>query len=226
MLFKGVITQASGSIGGITASHNKGGLYFRARTIPTNPASPQQVAVRNNLSQLVTAWNALTTAQRNSWIVYGDNVTKTNPLGDQIKVSGINWYMGANSARLQAAFARVDEITGAFDRGSHSGFTFTADATADEVDVGFTNTDDWANEDDSAALVYASRPQNPGIAFFKGPYRFAGSIDGDGVTPPTSPATIALPFAVAAGQQVFFQVVVIRADGRYSSPFRGSAIAA
>ncbi|KKM06452.1 hypothetical protein LCGC14_1743870, partial [marine sediment metagenome] len=48
MLFKsGLITQGSGSIGGLTASHNRGGMYFRARTIPTNPATSFQTVVRN-----------------------------------------------------------------------------------------------------------------------------------------------------------------------------------
>ena len=51
-------------------------------------------------------------------------------------------------------------------------------------------------------------------------------ISGDGTTPPTSPAAIGLPFACVAGQKLFAKAVLSRADGRLSSPFRGSGVAA
>ncbi len=69
-------------------------------------------------------------------------------------------------------------------------------------------------------LVYASRPQNPGKIFFKGPYRYMDSIDGDSVTPPTSPATMSLPFPCVSGQNMFYRAQVIRGDGRLSLSFR------
>lgn len=227
MLIKSqLVTQISGSVGGLTGSHNKGGMYFRARTIPVNPASTFQVAVRNFMSQLVSAWQTtLTDPQRNGWWVYSQNVTKTNPLGDQVKVSGINWYAGANVGRLQAGQARVDDPPTTFNRGDFAAMLFTADATAGTADVTFSPADAWANEDEAFALIYFSRPMSPTINFFKGPYRLAGTIDGDSITPPTSPATIALPFPTGVGNVVFMKVVVVRADGRYSSPFRTQAIA-
>jgi hypothetical protein len=40
-------------------------------------------------------------------------------------------------------------------------------------------------------------------------------------TPPTSPATITLPFVTGpALSKLFMKVVAVRADGRPSSPFR------
>jgi hypothetical protein len=120
----------------------------------------------------------------------------------------------------------VDDGPTDFTLGGFTNPSFGIDATADEVDVTFTNTDAWANEDDSFALVYASRPQNASIDFFKGPYRFAGVIAGDLAVPPTSPAAIALPFATVAGQKVFLKLSVSRADGRLSQTFRGFGIGA
>ena len=42
MLFKSAaFTQASGSVGGLTFAHNRGGMYTRARSIPVNPKTQQ-----------------------------------------------------------------------------------------------------------------------------------------------------------------------------------------
>ena len=219
MLFKsGTITQASGSFGGMTASHNKGGMYMRARTIPTNPASTFQAIIRQNVSDLVNRWeNVLTSTQRAAWNVYAANVTVLNKLGDAIHLSGQNWYIGCNTSRPLSALAYVDDAPTIFNTGAGNPPTIDSWTPATpSVDLAFVAADAWASEDGAAMQIYASRPQNAGISFFKGPYRFAGSILGDATTPPTSPATIPLPFAVAVGEKVFFRGRLVRADGRRS----------
>ena len=223
MLFKSqLVTEVSGSIGGITGSHNLGGMYFRARATPTNPNTPQQQAIRSAVGDLVARWpNTLTTLQRDLWRFYALNVPLLNPLGEPITVTGLNMYVRGNVPRLQAALVRQDDGPTVFNLGDFTTPFFDADRGADTMDVTFTNTDDWANEDDSAMLVYASRPQNPSIVFFKGPYRLTGVILGDATTPPTSPATLALPFPLAPGQRLFARIAVTRADGRRSLSFRG-----
>ena len=45
-----VYTQASGSVGGLTYSHNRSGMYTRARSTPTDPASTLQLERRSNFS--------------------------------------------------------------------------------------------------------------------------------------------------------------------------------
>jgi hypothetical protein len=57
------------------------------------------------------------------------------------------------------------------------------------------------------------------VNFFKGPYRYAGRING-AVSPPVSPQNVTWPFVVAVGQKVFAQFRCILADGRVSSTFR------
>lgn len=228
MLFKsGLITQGSGSIGGMTIAHNAGGQYIRARTIPTNPNTPRQQAVRNSMAILSTRWvEVLTQVQRDAWAVYAANVTKTNPLGDQINVSGLNMYVRGNVPRIQGGLPLADNAPTIFDIGTFTDPAFTIDTASDELDLTFTPTDDWANEDDSAMEVFASQVQNGTINYFKGPYVFIGQVLGDGTTPPTSPAAIALPGPTVAGQRTFFRVNVTRVDGRLSGDFLGSADAA
>lgn len=224
MLVKGAFTQISGSVGGWTGSHNAGGMYIRARTIPTNPNTPFQQAVRNIVAQLSNLWvDTLTLAQREAWKTYAENVQVQGPLGDSINVSALNMYQRSNVARIQSGFARVDDAPVIFNLGDFTNPAFALDEAANEVDVTFTDTDLWANEDDSNMLIYASRPVATSINFFKGPYRFAAVIEGDSITPPTSPAAIPLPFPVAVGQRIHVLARISRVDGRYSNPFRGQA---
>ena len=225
MLFKSqLVTEVSGSVGGLTGSHNLGGMYFRARATPTNPNTPQQQVIRSAVGQLVALWtNTLTELQRALWRFYALNVPLLNPLGEPINVTGLNMYVRSNVSRLQAGEPRQDDGPSVFNLGDFTTPTITVDEAPDTIDVTFDNTDDWANEDDAAMLVYASRPQNPSIVYFKGPYRLAGVVQGDATTAPTSPATIALPFQIVAGQRIFARIAVSRADGRLSLSFRDFA---
>lgn len=232
MLFDSpIISRGSGSLAGITASRNRGGNYFRGRTMPTNPNTPYQQTVRSILAAGSALWaDTLTQAERDKWDLYALNVPLPNSLGAPINVGGVGMYQRSNVARLNtgdATLLRINDAPSIFDLGSFTPPAVDAvAAAADTLDLSFDNTDEWANEDLAAMTVAVSRPQNPGINFFKGPYRFADVILGDAVTAPTSPATIALPFPVEAAQRIFVFVRVTRADGRLSASFRGTGLAA
>lgn len=230
-LFKShLVTQASGSVGGTTYAHTGSGLYMRARSIPVNPNTGAQLAVRSALTALVMAWiETLTAAQRASWDLWASNVQFTNPLGDSFNISGQNAYIGANTARLQAnsklatSLLQINTAPTAFDRGEFSTPTFTADDT-NGIDVSFETADEWVEEDDAALLIYQGQPKNPSRNYFRGPYRLVAAIIGNSTNPPTSPETItnatlnSLGFVIDDPQSVWLKFVCVRADGRYSSP--------
>ena len=224
MKFKGThISEASGSLAGVTYSHNRGGQYMRARAVPVNPNTLQQQAVRNYMAARSAAWGSvLTQAQRDSWEAYADQVLLADALGEPRKATGLNHYVRCNVPRMQAAMAGSPLQVGpaTFDLGSYTnpvlGVVDASDATAS---IAYTNTDAWAIAVGGAMLVYASAGQSPACAYFKGPYRYAGKVLG-AVVPPTSPYACPLPFAVQAGQRVFVKLSFIQVDGRLSSPFR------
>lgn len=221
MLIKSALaTQMSGSVGGMTASHNKGGMYLRARAIPVNPNSVAQQAARTAFTELTTAWiEELTAAQRDGWRVYATNVLATNPLGDSVQNSGQNWYISLNSPRLRAGLSRVDNAPGIFDQATLNPVSIAmTNADTPAILVAFDDGQDWLNEDGSALIVQSSRPQNATIEFFKGPFRLAGVVEGDSVTPPTTPASVLGAFAYTTDQKIFARVRLSRADGRLSSP--------
>lgn len=218
MLFKSaLVTQASGSMGGLTASRNKGGMYTRARAIPTNPGTAQQGLVRGYLAQLTALWGTtLTDAQRAAWQNYALNTPVLNKLGDAKIIPALAHYVRSNVPRLQAGLARVDDAPTTFGLGDFTmpGITSITASTRIAI-VTFDNTDDWAGETGAAMIFHGSRGQSESINYFKGPFQYAAKLAGAG-TPLTSPQNILLPFALAAGQKAWVAVRVSRADGRLS----------
>lgn len=209
-------TSISGSIGGITGSHNRGGLYLRARRIPTNPSSPAQVLVRAYLATATTTWATLSNAQRADWELYAANVPVINPLGDSIHLSGQQWFVKCNSLRLRAGKSVINPAPTVFALEPLTAPSINAaNEVGQTIDIAFTATDPWANEVDGGLSVQIGLPQSPGIGFYKTPFRWSGTIDG-AATPPTSPATINSPFALTAGQKVWARVTAFGADARIS----------
>lgn len=230
MKFKSAMMEsASGSLGGITASRNRGGQYFRGRAIPTNPNSTYQQAVRSIFAQMAAVWsNVLTTPQREAFDLYAENVPLPDSLGDPRNVGGMGMYQRINVSRLQAGEAtltRRDVAPGIFDLGEYTPPVIgVIDAAGDTVSIAHTDTDEWATETGSAMLLYASRPANPGINYFKGPYRYMGAIVGVDGAPPAGPTVLDLPFPCIVDQRLFFFARVCRVDGRMSADFRGTGI--
>lgn len=232
MLFKSeVLTQASGSIGGVTYSRNRGGMYRRARAIPTNPNTGFQQQTRTALTEAVTFWTSeLTTVQRAAWDLYAANTPVIGVLGDAINLSGQNMYVrsfSANSQLLQKlGVGRIadsfDVAPSVFNLGDFITFGFTADVSTG-LTIAYDDTIDWVTEDGAFMHVFMSRPQNPSVNYYNGPWRLTAAIAGDLGTPPTSPQVIA-PAAIAtngypfvADQNVWIKLRVSRPDNRLTT---------
>ena len=205
MKFKGsFLTAASGSLGGITASHNRGGQYLRARLVPTDPASNRQMTMRSLLGALAARWLAdLSAAQRTAWDLYAENTTVLDTLGDPIKLSGHQHFVRTNSAGLQASVAQINDGPIVFGTG--------------ELPVAQTVASDTANytvtvEDLPAAttlIIRAGRPVNPSVTYFRGPFRFTAADT-------ANPTFGAQPYTVALAQRQFGSMRFLNDDGRLS----------
>lgn len=216
MKFKSqIVTQASGSVGGTTYASNQGGLYMRARSTPTNPNSAFQQAVRTFFKQCMNAWtNTLTSVQRAGWNAYATNTPITNTLGDARKIGDNAMYARSNVSRLQAGLTRIDAPPTTYDLGQFTQPTFTTSINASSLAVAFTTGDAW-HTTNGGLLIYASRPQNASVNYFKGPFRLVGVVGGAA----TSPATFTLPFSAGpATSVIFMKTVATQPDGRLSTP--------
>ena len=79
----------SGKLGGMVASRNRGGQYFRRKAVPVNPDSNRQTAVRSNFATLISLYNNdLTPAQRQSWIQWAANTPRIDSLGQTHVLTG------------------------------------------------------------------------------------------------------------------------------------------
>lgn len=221
MKFKGtIIGEASGSYASNTFSHNRGGQYIRQRAIPVNPNTTFQQTVRNAMRTLSTRWNStLTQAQRDAWNIYALNVLIPDSLGEPRNVGGLGMYNRSNTPRLQAGKTLIDAAPTIFDLGTLTAPTIASNTPPTTISLAFTNTDAWANEVGGHMFVSVSRPNNPGISYFKGPYRLALTVNG-AVVPPTSPVAVTAPFPFAVGNRVFLAIRASRVDGRLTSQIR------
>ena len=66
--------------------------YARTFVVPTNPQTGRQLTVRGFLTTAVRAWAGLTQAQRDNWNDESKDVKTTDVFGDNVIISGINYY--------------------------------------------------------------------------------------------------------------------------------------
>ncbi len=219
-----ILAAASGSVGGLTYSRNRFGMYIRNRSMPVNPNTSRQQFVRSIMTEVVEYWNStLTSAQRAAWDTYASNVPVINRLGDTVHLTGFNMFVRSMIAIQQAGQSIVDDGPVIFSLPeTDDTLAVAADVPNQEIDVTFDNTKPWANEDAGALIIKLGLPKLATRNFFNGPWRYADVVEGDSVTPPTSPASIVVPFPVAVGQKIWIEARIARADGRLSAPFRAS----
>ncbi len=213
-----VFAEARGSVNGATYSRNRYGAYQRNRAKPVNPSTTLQTAVRAAFTTVSAAWRTLTALQRDAWTSYALTVPRTNKVGNTITLSGNAIYNACNQPRVVflGPTNRVD--AGPTNAGTIplSPMTTLNITGASAVSIQASSGDTWTTNTNNALLVFASRPQNASISFFKGPFQFAGLVRG------SPSASLTLPHAAATGQVVFFAFRVVGLDGRISDQIRGS----
>lgn len=219
MLFKSpVFSQASGSIAGITYSHNRGGMYTRQRVVPTDPGSSFQTAVRDAMAILSAMWQTtLTAAHREAWKTYAENVAMTNKLGDTVYLTGLQHFIRSNLPRLQAGHSAVINGPTVFSLPTYTAPTFSECTDGPSLGIAYDNSDDWAGEAGGFLFCWGSREKPPSTGYFKGPYRYFGEVTG-AATPPTSPEIFTPPWAYTADNVAFCYCRIARADGRITNP--------
>jgi len=218
-VISGLVSAGSGSYGRCTWSRNRMGPYVRERAVPVNPNTVFQQAIRSYLANLAVLWNnTLTIAQKTGWESFALQVPVTDALGNAITLTGLNWYIKANAARLNAGKTRVDAAPSVLTLALLTPVVLTITATT-TLSVAYTNTDPWATAVGGHLFLYISRPQSQSINGLKGPYRFFGAVNG-AVVPPTSPFIGTSPFPFTTGSRMFLRAQCSNADARPSPDFR------
>lgn len=218
MKFKSqVFTQASGSVGGLTYSRNRGGMYTRSRTIPVNPNTERQGEARANMAQAVNAWsNILSDANRQAWVTYANGTPVVDRLGDQLILSGQQMFVKCMLPRLIAGLPIVEQ--GPLDAGLATTPTWTTGPTLNENEVlaGTVTVADAGVLGD--LLIYMSEPTSPSRSLAHAKRAFAG-LEGPPVADVFTVGLMAadVPFDYTVGQQCRVTAVYLGDDGRVSA---------
>jgi len=228
MKFKSqVFTAVSGSVGGLTYSHNKYGMYTRGRAVPVNPNSTRQAAIRAAFSSMVDYWHlTLTGPERAAWDVYAANTPVTDSLGQTQYLTGQSMFLRANTIRQWLALTIIDAAPVVYDLGQP--VTALASVVVAAGTISFTYTIGGAGTPTTARkIIGIGVAQNVGRTFFGGPYQHA--IDGAVAASVTAAVSTALLASSAQWKAAYqpivgdFLPVTMRMaydDGRVSVPFR------
>ena len=226
MKFKSaILTQASGSVGGLTFATGIGGMFIRSRAIPVNPNTEAQNSVRSALGALTSYWNTLTSAQRNAWNAYAAQVPLADTFGDPRLVSGFNHFVRSNSNRLRVAGSDeiIDDAPTTFNLGSTPVFV-SGEAVIDldgvltgEVQVDLLDAPSPAVVGDFV-YVFVSPPFNNNRTFHRGPFLYNALLASGAAA--DQPLTIAFTsiygWDPAGGQGCQLRIVQTKLDGRLS----------
>lgn len=203
--------QMSGSIGDNVYSHNKGGPYVRRRSIPINPSTDRQSAVRGNLSTAARAWQALTQIQREAWSAYAVANPVLNRLGQSITLSGAAYHNRLN-AKIRD-FGGTAILVPPSTAGPVALATLTMSSnTATGVVLAYTATPLSASQ---RLEVWMTPPAPSGVSPNFNQARLVATT----AAAQASPVAVATPWSLVAGMTSNIYCRVVDASGR-TSPAR------
>lgn len=224
-----LVGTMSGSMGGATASRNRGGQYLRQRVVPTNPASTRQTMTRAYLSGAVTAWSATTDAVRTAWATYAANTPTTDSLGNTIYLTGQQAFIAAWTTSMWAGTtADPFDAPVIFDRGSNvvsflpggTGAAGELEITSGALDMDFDLSAGGSGL--SRTLLFIGRPVGAAVNYYSGPYQYATreQVIGYGGTFDQTVASLTIDEPLVAGQRRPVRLVNVDNDFRISTDFR------
>jgi hypothetical protein len=205
-------SDLSGHVGGLVASHNTYGVYFKRRAHPANPKSPGQIAQRTSLQIVSQTWRAQSAAQRLAWATAA--VVKTSRKGFVVTLSGQAAWMHVNLLRQRIGLPLITVPLTTDDAATFTlpAVTLTAPTALSVTYIASVAGELW-NDTGGGVIVSATGPLSPGVSYAQA-FRTVGVTPGATATP----EVYALPFSVVAGQRVRLRFHVTDPQGRMSVP--------
>lgn len=208
----------SGSIAGVTSSRNRFGQYKRTRAIPVNPNSAKQALARSRFASMSEGWRGLTAVQREGWDSLGLSIQRTDALGQNYTLTGLQAYILVNTNNVDAGDAVVDDAPAIVSPVALLTLTPTVSGAA--FSVAYTATPLGAG---ARAFLYVS-PQRSAGRQFEADLRLLQVSAAAAASPIDAFAAYQARFGTpVAGNRIFTSVQVFQ-GGFLSAPILASAV--
>lgn len=162
----GIISNIKGSIGGVTFSNVRNGIALKRKLSGKKNLSSKQLIALNKNKRANHQWTSLTFGQKNTWNDFASVYTFTNRFGQEVALTGFNWYSGINFNRIHLNQAVITVPP-----------TYEIPAALPEFYVTMSTTSmvvQWSTDIDTATtniLLYASIPGRSQAQYNRGAYR-------------------------------------------------------
>lgn len=218
------ISNASGSVDGLTFSRNKGGLYIKKKSNPVNPNTPQQNVVRARLQSLANSYRSLSVSDRNAWADAAENYPVTNRLGKSKVLTGQQLYQKLNLQRLNVGLAVITNPLAPVDLDAPVIGTSSLDLTSGIFSIGFSPDPIPAN---TKMLIEATAPLSSGVnAPSRSRFKRIDVIDAAASSPQDVTTAYEAVFGgsvASVGDRIFFRLsFVSELTGQQTSRIQGS----
>jgi len=190
------IAAASGSVGGLVFSHNRGGPYIRRRPIPVNPASIAQVTYRAEFVQASQLWQSRGEAGQLQWKTWALNNKIPNALGNLITLTGHQAFVQVCTWRGIAGWDYGTLTPTAPRPAPYLTFSITADIGAGDVSFVFTDTPVGATKH---IVIWSAVVDSPGIKYVKNLWKLTV----------ISPLNQASPFSIQTAVEAKWGTLVV-----------------
>lgn len=219
-----VVSNASGAIGGVVFGRSSSGPTARARVSPVQPRGINATTPRVQTTYFAQAWRALTAAQRLAWNSSAQQLTLTNSLGQNYKMSGFGWYIRQNLQRFYRAIALVSNPPAIDSIPQLTLATLALNAGANTFTLTYTMIGGVAT---NGLWIYATIGTSAGRGFYsRSEYRLIATMAGNAASPFSLWTVYTNRFGVPrAGEQVSVLLIPFSTNGWMGSGWRRDVIA-
>lgn len=221
-----IFSQVSGSIGGTTFAHNRGGLYTRNRRSPTNTPTPARMEVRAALAAIAQRWfTGLSDGQRSAWADYAAAVPVLDAFGQPTHLTGQQMFIRCNSIRDRIGYGAAGDGPVVMAMAGLTAPTLSVSDTIlhiGDLKVDFTLSDDWTKDEGGGLVIQLASGCKPTRTVRCTPLRYFGNIPGVGSTGPPNPSFLTPVAPFPTGCRIFYRLLVTMGDARLSQVVTGS----
>jgi hypothetical protein len=165
--------------------------------------------------------DTLTSGQRLAWATYAAAVPVKNRIGENVYLTGFNWYLAVNIVRAQAQNSKCDDGPTTLTLvESDPGFAVSASAATQKLTITLTDALPWRSIVAAIIAIYQGTPQGATRNYFNGPWQYAGNFPGNAV----APYEVTAPMTLIQGQKVWVygRIATGPTDSRISAPMVAS----